>query len=499
MGDFKVPDIKKPKNIELSRADHGNMMAKALIETMLENPDDILSGQGSGQMRVYKDLLRDDQVKSCFQQRRTAVVQSEYYVTPAGDSEADQAIAEWLKSELDRLKFDTLCDKMLYAVHYGYGVAETIPQVIEGKLTFDKIKVRDRSRFSFDNRGRLHLNKEFGKTKLMPAENFWTFDIGADNDDNPYGEGLAHSLYWPVFFKRNGIKFWMIFLEKFSMPTAVAKLNRAQMQDPEVKAMALDVIDAIQADSGVVMPEDFVIELIEAKRSGTADYQGLKDAMDKAISKIILCQTMTTDDGSSNSQAQVHKGVKDDVIKTDADLLCESFNGQIVERLMAWNFPGAKLPKVKRRTEPKTDLTEVAKRDSEISKLGYEPTEEYIAETYGTGWRKKTDPLPPTQNGVKPMGAEFAEVSNLTQERIANRQDQQQIADAAQYLATKYHDMYGEKVEKLIAFMEETGDIDTFKKHLNDLLAQPASETTASFVENATFYSRVLGLFKGNK
>ncbi|USE35242.1 DUF935 domain-containing protein [Endozoicomonas sp. SCSIO W0465] len=44
-----------------------------------------------------------------------------------------------------------------------------------------------------------------------------------------------------------------------------------------------------------------IIELIEAARSGTADYDALCQRMDKAISKVILSQTMTTDDGSSRS------------------------------------------------------------------------------------------------------------------------------------------------------------------------------------------------------
>jgi phage gp29-like protein len=278
------------------------------------------------------------------------------------------------------------------------------------------------------------------------------------------------------------------------MPTAVAKLNRAQMDSAKDKAMALDVIDAIQADSGVVMPEDFVVELIEATRSGTADYQVLKDSMDKAISKIILSQTMTTDDGSSNSQAQVHKGVKDDVIKADADLICESFN-EIIERLVAWNFPNAKAPRIKRHTEPKADLVTQAERDNKIINLGFEPTQEYIEETYGAGWKKKETPLPPTGQ-LPAMGAEFAEVTALTQERIGHRQDQQSIADAAEFLSSKYKEMYGERVEKIMAFMEETDDHETVKKHLNELLAEPASEKTAEFIEKASFYSRLMGLFK---
>ena len=77
----------KPKMVELSKADHGILMAKALIEGMIANPDNILQQKGGGRLEVYKDLLRDDQVKSCFQQRRSAVVNTDWYVEAASESQ----------------------------------------------------------------------------------------------------------------------------------------------------------------------------------------------------------------------------------------------------------------------------------------------------------------------------------------------------------------------------------------------------------------------------
>jgi hypothetical protein len=71
---------------------------------------------------------------------------------------------------------------------------------------------------------------------------------------------------------------------------------------------------------------------------------------------------MTTDDGSSRSQAEVHKGVADWVVKSDADLLCESFNRGPVAWLTEWNFPGAQPPRVWRHTEPAENLQARAER-----------------------------------------------------------------------------------------------------------------------------------------
>ena len=249
----------------------------------------------------------------------------------------------------------------------------------------------------------------------------------------------------------------------------------------------------------MVIPDDFVIELLEATRSGHADYEMLEQAMDRAISKIILSQTMTTDDGSSRSQAEVHQEVKIDVIKSDADLLCASFNEQVVKRLIEWNFPNANPPQVWRRTEPEEDLVQLAERDNKIMMLGYEPTEEYIQETYGMGWRKKKEVTPPQGSGVPPLNADFADVSQLTLDRIKHRKDQQELVDAAEYLGSQYKDLYGKKIENLIAFMEDTNDVETFKKHLTELINEPVSDSPVEFVERASFFGRLMGIFKGQQ
>ena len=69
-----------------------------------------------------------------------------------------------------------------------------------------------------------------GTLDLMPDRKFWTISTGAEHSDEPYGVGLARSLYWPVWFKRNNVQFWLIFLEKFGMPTVAALVNAGTLK-----------------------------------------------------------------------------------------------------------------------------------------------------------------------------------------------------------------------------------------------------------------------------
>ena len=462
---------------------------------LLQNPDPIIAKRG-GRVGIYDELLRDDQIGPCLEQRRRAVVQSEWEVDPASESPADQAAAQDLRDQLQRIRFDEITDQMLYALIYGYSVAEVIWGTDGQRVTIDDIKVRDRERFRFDQRRNLTLfDTGTRKAITMPERKFWTLSMGGDTSDNPYGRGLGHLLYWPAFFKRNAIKFCMVYLDKFASPTAMGKIPNSMRDDEQQINEILQMLDSIQTDAAVTIPEDVQVELMEATRNGSPEYIEVINRMDSAIAKVILSQTMTTQDGSSRSQAEVHKEVRDEVVKADADLVTASFNMQIAKWLTEFNHPEATPPQVWRRTEPQEDLESTAERDKKIMSLGFEPTDEYIRETYGPGWRRKQQsPTRPPGNG--PIPEDFTEVTNLAQGRTNHRADQQRIKDAAVSLAEKYPELLGDRIQQLLSIMDESDDPVAFKENLAQLMAEPPDEKNVETVRNATFLSRLMGMWR---
>lgn len=464
-------------------------------------PTDSVLKQKGGSLEIYKEVLRDDQVKSVFEQRRRAVVSADWIVEPGADDATSKAAAEALTENLNEIGWDRITDGQLYGVFYGYSIAEVMWEPRENMVRIADVKVRDRARFMFDRDRNVYLKVDT-RYERMPDRKFWTISTGADHDDEPYGLGLGHWLYWPVWFKRNDMKFWLVFLEKFGMPTATGKIPAGKLEDPKFRAAALNALRAITTDSAILIPEGVEIELLEAARSGAADYEGLCKAMDAAISKIILSQTMTTDNGSSRSQAEVHAGVKQEVVKADADLICESFNRSVVRWWAEWNFPGAIPPRVRRIVEPPEDLAKRADRDAKIKTLGFEPTEDYITETYGPGWVKsqKAEPLIPGQlPGGQDMAANFAEIAALAAVKSVNRADQQALVDAAHAFAAKYEEILGPRVNELLAFADNSGDYATFARHLQDLIAQAAPDVTTEKIRRGNIFARLLGGFRAQK
>ena len=393
----------RPETAELATNIDGRDITRGFVDGLdyLQPQDEVLRLRCRGDWRVYEELLRDDRVFAAFSQRKDAVLAHEFKVDPGGDSPLDKEAADFIRETVERLRFDDVTDKMLNGLFFGFAVAECLWSVSGSKVTLDDIKVRKQRRFRFAQDGTLKLLTAFrpdGET--MPPRKFWTFCTGADNDDEPYGLGLAHWVYWPCWFKRNGLKSWQEFLRRLGTPTPVGKYPAGATEEERRKL--LDAVAAIQEGSGITVPEGTLIELLEASKTA-ADYRSFYETMDTAITRIILKQTMTSDDGSSLSQSQTHLAVRDQTVKRDADLICQSFNAGPVTWLTEWNFPGAAIPRVWREMETPENLDAIAERDVRLFQCGFRRTPESVAEVYGEGFEAAPTPAPQTS----PLG--FAE------------------------------------------------------------------------------------------
>lgn len=393
-----MDDEPKPVMTEVAAAGDGDELIEGFVGELKVPRDEILRTKGGGDLRVYDPLLRDDQVHACWQQRRRAVIAREWEVLPGGSGRDDRRAAKFVEEQLKAIRFDDVTLKALSGIFYGHLVAECLWTTDGPRIALDKIKVRRPHRFRFDRDGRLRLVTGLGKSEPMPARKFWTFKHGTDDDDDPYGLGLGHHLYWPVYFKRHGWRYWALYLEKYASPTALGKHPPGATEAD--KRTLLQALEAMQTDSAVLVPDGVVADLLQAQRSGSSDYASFREVMDAAIAKIVLSQTMTTDDGSSRAQAEVHADVKLEVVKADADLICESFADQVIDWLTAWNFPGAKRPQVWRAVEEPEDLKLRSERDKNIMALGFRPSEDYIRATYGDGWERSPEPAPESSQGA---------------------------------------------------------------------------------------------------
>lgn len=397
----------------------------------LYNEDSVLQLRAGGDLSVYADLMRDDQVKSAWEQRASALVSAGWSVKPGADDAASIAAADFLSSQLEEVGWDEVTRLALFTRFYGFGVAELVWKVTDdGRLGWSKIAVRNRERFLFTADGRCYLRTlsdsgaGVGASRVWcDAPNFWIMSSGADHADSPYGIGLAHNLFWPVRFKRDGLRFWMVYLEKFAMPTALGKFKAGSTAADKSRLLA--AVLAIQTQAGVTIPEDMAIELLEAKRNGSGDYSAVCSRMDAAIQKIILGQTLTSEVGSTGGNralGDVHMGVRQSIVKQDADLICESFNRGPARWITRANFAGAAYPMVQREVSEPENLDALSSQLERLSRIGYRLNLDAVREKWGSG----IEAAPPTASnpagsGDLPSAPGRAEFSTAVAEIFADQ------------------------------------------------------------------------------
>lgn len=381
MKEKKTPKIRPEYRVVSSGAlDLANFAGE-----IVSNPDTVLVSLG-GELKNYAKLLRDDQVHSLLEQRQDALIAAEWEVVPGGEDSRDREAADFLRGQLMALNWDAITRRMHKGVLYGYSVAECIWGMDGNKITLDAVKIRKPWRFGFGKDGELKLRVN-AQTFLMPERKFWIAVWGADDDDSPYGQGLGHALWWPVYLKRNGAKFWAAYLDKFGSPSVKSKYPAGATE--KEKATALEAAKAFRNESAVAVPEGFDVELIEAAKNSGGSYEEFLKYWDGAIAKIILSQTGTTQQGQYSGTAEVLNDVKSELVKADADLLCESFNDTVAAWLTEWNFPGAKAPQVWRKV-PNTRREEAQRAaDKGAYEIGLELTDDAINRRYGEDWKRR--------------------------------------------------------------------------------------------------------------
>ncbi len=178
------------------------------------------------------------------------------------------------------------------------------------------------------------------------------------------GQAPDSFLFWPVFFKRNGLAFWAAFAERYGGPTVLGKYP-SFMEADKVEALLASVSDMSQK-TAIVAPIETEIQLLEAAKTGSIDtYERLLRYMDEEISKAVLGETLTTSIGDKGSYAasQTHNGVRMELIKSDADLLSATLNATLMTWLAEFHFPGANPPRIWRRVEAPFDGKAEAEKD----------------------------------------------------------------------------------------------------------------------------------------
>lgn len=116
-------NIAKPNRLEIAGIKDGRDITRPFIGPLLYPLDTVLRSQNHD-YKVYTALLRDSQVFSCLQQRISKVISAETIVDAASDADIDVAAADFIRNLLFEIGWDAVCERMLYAIFFGFSIAE---------------------------------------------------------------------------------------------------------------------------------------------------------------------------------------------------------------------------------------------------------------------------------------------------------------------------------------------------------------------------------------
>lgn len=379
------------------------------------------NGWGPGVYSLFEEMEdKDAHLYSILQTRKNGVLARPRKIEPASTSEQDRETADWLSRMLNSLPhWDGALLHLLDSLAKGMAVIEIIwGYDAAGRIVPVELKPRSAGRFSFGDSGELLLS-EFDPLGIacserpgnyrdtnrplrmmreaapngssrqpkgrMPERKFMLMLFGA-TDERQYGRGLCERVYWYWWFKKNNLKFWVMYNEKFGAPTVVAK-HSPGLSSVE-RDRLLEIISSLQADAGVTLPEGITLQLLESNRRGSAEtYQQLANWCNEEMSRGVLGQTLTVGEGTrggSFALAKVHEAVRFDYMRTDACMLMDAVNSQLVRWMIDFNF-GESFPAPSWRVDlsPEVDQQIESAIDRQLLQMGVPLPLRYFYEKYG--------------------------------------------------------------------------------------------------------------------
>ncbi len=392
-----MADTAAPVTAEIAGTGFGDVVEPYIGE--LSYDPRATSGYRSGEhdvsreLLLYRDALRDERAYSALAQRLDAATAIPWEVQPGGSGPRDQAAADDLAEQLGGFEFRRTCRQMLFGVWYGYSVGEAIWGRDGGRVVLADLRVRAPDRFRWTAAGSLLLRSRTSpRGDPVPGQKFVVLTRPGESADVPHAPGLARWCWWPVFLKRNAVKFWAIALDKFGTPTAIGK-HRRNANTAE-KNKLLSVLKGIASGSGVALPDDQDISLLQSAARAGGDFQAFVNHFDSAMTTLILGQSSTTDQGPWRGTAEIQMDVRNEVIAADCALLDAALNTSVATWLAAWNHPGAAPPVIVHDASPGEDLDRRAVREEIVGRAtGLRPTARHVEEVYGGKW--EPDPASP--------------------------------------------------------------------------------------------------------
>ena len=286
----------------------------------VENPNRIKLYQ------VYEDIMIDAHLTAIIESRILRVIRSPFRIVNQ-DGEKQEDLTKLLQAPWMR----AFMVEAMMAKFKGTGLVEIYPMSGGG---IESIKLLSREHVDFHKQLILKMPMD---TEGDDYTSGWirnhTIQLG-DSEDL----GILLKAGPIAIYKKYSLGDWSEFNNKYGIPLRIGRTET--MNNTRVDQMC-NMMDNLGSAGWAVLDKDEEVEIVESK--GTTKPEEVFDVhierCNSELSKLILGQTMTTDDGSSRSQAEVHQEVAEDRHESDKTDIKDLINSDLLWRLRYHGIP----------------------------------------------------------------------------------------------------------------------------------------------------------------
>ncbi|MEZ5782083.1 MAG: DUF935 domain-containing protein [Rhizobiaceae bacterium] len=321
----------------------------------------ILRDAALGRARSYLTLAEEMEERylhyaSQLQTRRLAIESVD--VTIEADKSVPSRIVDATKELVEEPAFGEAIGALTDGIAKGLAAVELMWEYERKALRPVEYIFRDQRFFQFDRLSLAELRLAVDGSiegEQLPASKFMRH-LPRAKMGIPYRRGVARPAAWAYMIQSFALQDWAGFSEVYGMPLRVGKYNAGASESD--KRTLLKAVASIANDAAAIIPDGMTIDFHEVKgNQGEAVFGGLLDYVDKQISKLVVGQTMTSDDGSSLGQAKIHNEVRLDILRADAKQLAMTATRDLVIPFVAMNFgPQDVYPRVEMPVPDPEDL-----------------------------------------------------------------------------------------------------------------------------------------------
>lgn len=370
------PDTEGPQAIQdqalwLQFQRIGGSLTPAQISSIIVEAD-------TGQVRRLIDLANEMRQKDChlqsvLQTRENAITGLDWeLVFPGQSQESTRGNRQRLFVEETLRACPGLRRTIAHlsgAPFYGFAISETIWGLdSKGRMVPARFVDHSARRFEFSTAsGQL----EWRDDTMGAAVDFRTaypdkFIVSQPrvNGDVPCREGLLRVLMWAALFRNWTIADWLKLAEMAWKPWRIGKYKKTgtdRTSREDVQHLK-EMLRALTSSGVATHPDTVEVELVfpQGAASNTkATHSELFDVIGREMSKAVVGQTLTTEQGRVGSQAlgNVHNEVRKDILEADALQLSAVITRDLVEPMVRLNFgPTAPVPVFRLITSETADM-----------------------------------------------------------------------------------------------------------------------------------------------